>query len=247
MTEAHAAADQASYQLLLYERQIVEEVLEQDALCITAAGLGWHKIVTAILRMHDSPGSGIVLLLGATSWQRQLLCAELARADPGLQPPVDINNEVPAWQRAQLYNPMQQLEAGNGNNGQPGDSNAAGGADAAAAYTASGADASAASAVVPGNQPVKFGLSAVDAVAGSAAGCVATTDMLGPDSSVTAAANAAAQVTAANGAASTHGSSGSGRKRQCTAYFITTRILVVDILSHRVRPQQIAGGACRSF
>jgi hypothetical protein len=36
--------------------------------------------------------AGVVLSLGATAWQRQLLLAELARADPTLQPPFNINN-----------------------------------------------------------------------------------------------------------------------------------------------------------
>jgi hypothetical protein len=30
--------------------------------------------------------------------------------------------------------------------------------------------------------------------------------------------------------------------RSCSACFITSRILVVDLLSHRIRPKQIAGG-----
>jgi hypothetical protein len=34
----------------------------------------------------------------------------------------------------------------------------------------------------------------------------------------------------------------SDSSRRCGACFVTTRILVVDILSHRIRPQQIAGG-----
>lgn len=44
--------------LLAYEQQIVEELLAEDGLCITAAGLGWHRVIAAMLRMHDTPGSG---------------------------------------------------------------------------------------------------------------------------------------------------------------------------------------------
>lgn len=49
---------QQSYQLLGYEQQIVQEMLEQDALCIMAAGLGWHRVIAAMLKMHDSSASG---------------------------------------------------------------------------------------------------------------------------------------------------------------------------------------------
>jgi hypothetical protein len=52
-------------------------------------------------------------------------------------------------------------------------------------------------------------------------------------------------------ASDTNASGGGGRAAaaapppRCAACFVTTRILVVDLLSHRIRPQQIAGaGAC---
>lgn len=46
---------------------------------------------------------GVVLVLGATPWQRELLCAELARHDASVPPPADVNNEVPAVERIELY------------------------------------------------------------------------------------------------------------------------------------------------
>jgi ERCC4-related helicase len=57
-TAAAAAAVAPSYQLLGYEQQIVQEMLEQDALCIMAAGLGWQRVIAAMLQMHDSTANG---------------------------------------------------------------------------------------------------------------------------------------------------------------------------------------------
>lgn len=131
-----------------------------------------------VITCHHHP-AGVVLVIGATAWQRQLICAELARADPSLTPPTDINNEVPAWQRTQLY------EAG-----------------------------SSSSSTSNGTAQQQQQQQAAHA----------TSDDLGSGS--TAAENAAAA-----------GSS----DRKCAACFVTTRILVVDILSHRVKPSQIAG------
>jgi hypothetical protein len=51
---------------------------------------------------------------------------------------------------------------------------------------------------------------------------------------------------AAAAAAGGDGSAGGSATRRCTACFVTTRILVVDLLSHRLRPQQIAGVRCCS-
>ncbi|GIL92327.1 hypothetical protein Vretifemale_19842 [Volvox reticuliferus] len=143
--------------LLPYERQLIEEAIQDDCLIITAAGLGWQRVVAVLLRIaqhtrmagtsspppsaksdqqnpqrqgplqnddnsaagastdssaaagrgngpptgHGLPGC--VLVLGASPWQRALITAELARHDRGLLAPVDINNEVPAAERVQLY------------------------------------------------------------------------------------------------------------------------------------------------
>jgi ERCC4-related helicase len=53
-----AAAAAPNYQLLVYEQQIVQEMVEQDALCIMGAGLGWHRVIAAMLQMHDSSSNG---------------------------------------------------------------------------------------------------------------------------------------------------------------------------------------------
>jgi hypothetical protein len=55
---ATAAAAAPNYQLLGYEQQIVQEMVEQDALCIMGVGLGWHRVIAAMLQMHDSSSSG---------------------------------------------------------------------------------------------------------------------------------------------------------------------------------------------
>lgn len=51
-------AEQESYRLLSYEQQMVQEMLDEDALCIMAAGLGWHRVVAAMLRMQDNAAGG---------------------------------------------------------------------------------------------------------------------------------------------------------------------------------------------
>jgi hypothetical protein len=57
---AAAQAAGAGYHPLEYEQQIVEELTAEDGLCITAAGLGWHRVVAAMLAMHDDPEHGEV-------------------------------------------------------------------------------------------------------------------------------------------------------------------------------------------
>lgn len=122
-----APAGSGSAHLLSYERGLVSELLDEDALVVMASGLGWHKVVAVLLRLSQhaateqaqqqeqataaagpgaggaSRGGGCVLVLGAQPWQRALICSELARHDPGLPLPLDITNEVPALERIHLY------------------------------------------------------------------------------------------------------------------------------------------------
>lgn len=44
--------------LLQYEQQVVEQLTAEDGLCITAAGLGWHRVLAAMLAMHDDAQHG---------------------------------------------------------------------------------------------------------------------------------------------------------------------------------------------
>eukprot|EP00198_Chlamydomonas_reinhardtii_P001852 XP_001691188.1 predicted protein [Chlamydomonas reinhardtii] len=83
----------ASPLLLPYERQLIEECIQDDSLIITAAGLGWQRVVAVLLRIAQR----------ARIAERQLICSELARHDPALPPPLDITNEVPAAERLALY------------------------------------------------------------------------------------------------------------------------------------------------
>jgi len=47
-----------THHILEYEQQILGELTSEDGLCITAAGLGWHRVVAAMLAMHDDPQHG---------------------------------------------------------------------------------------------------------------------------------------------------------------------------------------------
>jgi DNA excision repair protein ERCC-4 len=118
----HAQSAPAQSTLLRYERLLTEALIEEDALCILAAGLGWQKIVSVILRLmcYDGAGPGsasgsgtgsaepsaackLALIVGSQPWQRDLLCQELARTDPTAAFPTDITAEVPAIERIELY------------------------------------------------------------------------------------------------------------------------------------------------
>ncbi|KAL6745331.1 ERCC4 protein, partial [Haematococcus lacustris] len=89
--------------LLPYEQTLVGELIEEDALCILAAGLGWQRMVAVIIRLHHYHQAGVLLVLGAQPWQREAVCAELQRHDPEVTCPVDINSEVQAPERLALY------------------------------------------------------------------------------------------------------------------------------------------------
>lgn len=116
--------------LLPSEQQLLDELLEEDALCVLAAGLGWHKVAAALLRLHHAGGDaalqvahgssaststaaaappgpsgsgGVVIIIGAAPWQRQLLASELGRQAPTLPAPLDVSAEVPAADRVAHY------------------------------------------------------------------------------------------------------------------------------------------------
>lgn len=86
--------------LLNYERLLVEELIDEDALCIMASGLGWHRIVSVFVRLHYYQQPGVVLILGCAPWQVDLICKELQRHDAGMTPPVEITNEVGVYTHA---------------------------------------------------------------------------------------------------------------------------------------------------
>lgn len=82
---------------------MLNDILDGDALCVTAAGLAWQKLVAVLIRLNSNPESRVVLVIGASPWQRELVVKELQRHDSGLEPPVDITNEVPALDRINYY------------------------------------------------------------------------------------------------------------------------------------------------
>ena len=59
-----APAQHHPHPLLPCERELLEEMLEEDALCIAAPGLGWHKVAAAMLRLHGAAGNGVLHDLG---------------------------------------------------------------------------------------------------------------------------------------------------------------------------------------
>ena len=93
-----------SPQLLGFERQLLSDLLEEDALCIVGSGLGWHKYVAVLLRMHRVAADKVLLIIGANPPQRKLLSAELIHHEPAAEPILEITNEVPAIERIDYYN-----------------------------------------------------------------------------------------------------------------------------------------------
>lgn len=80
----------ATATLLPFQRSLIEELLEEDGLVVLSPGLGLQQVVAVLLRLQDArlrqPGqSGVVLVLGASPWQRDALRRELRRIDPTIQ------------------------------------------------------------------------------------------------------------------------------------------------------------------
>lgn len=69
---------------------MAEELLEDDGLCIMAAGLTWQRLAAVLIRLQlerrkDAAQRGVMLVLGCRDWQRSMLKEELLRLDPGLK------------------------------------------------------------------------------------------------------------------------------------------------------------------
>ncbi len=87
---AEAMRQAAAATLLPFQRSLIEELLEQDGLVVLSPGLGLQQVVAVLLRLQDArlcqPGqSGVVLVLGASPWQRDALRRELRRIDPAIE------------------------------------------------------------------------------------------------------------------------------------------------------------------
>ena len=55
--------------MLPFIRDILEDLLRQDGLCVLAEGLGLPKLLAALVRLQAAQGGGLVLLLGCVEWQ----------------------------------------------------------------------------------------------------------------------------------------------------------------------------------
>ncbi|KAG1666401.1 hypothetical protein FOA52_006510 [Chlamydomonas sp. UWO 241] len=99
----HDGGGADSVSLLQYERTLLAELLEEDALCVLSSGLGWQKLVAVLVRLHAHSEAGVVLILGAQPWQKDIVCREVVRHDAAVAHPVEINADVPAVERIELY------------------------------------------------------------------------------------------------------------------------------------------------
>ncbi|GAX84863.1 hypothetical protein CEUSTIGMA_g12284.t1 [Chlamydomonas eustigma] len=98
-----SVGDLHSAHLLNYERQIVQDLIQEDALCVMSAGMGWQKIAAVLVQLHAHSQPGAVLILGCQPWQKEIICREVVRHNSAVKPPLDINNEVPALERIECY------------------------------------------------------------------------------------------------------------------------------------------------
>ena len=116
-------------ELLPFQRTIIEQVLEDDCLCVLAPGLGLHQIVAVLLRLQDvrlqdPQQNGAVLIIGASPWQRIALKQELLRIQPesdrkhpeGLSPddplpplPAEVTADIATAERLRLYKTCSSL------------------------------------------------------------------------------------------------------------------------------------------
>ena len=71
--------------LLPFQRALLNELLDQDGLCVLAAGLGVVQVVAVLLRLQEArwreagQQGGVVLVIGGSPWQCDALQRELAR------------------------------------------------------------------------------------------------------------------------------------------------------------------------
>jgi DNA excision repair protein ERCC-4 len=86
--------------MLEFYATAVEQLLDQDGLCVLAEGLGLHKLLAAFVRLHAEQGGGLVLLLGCMDWQKRALLQELAAE---AQPPADVTADMSIAERLTRY------------------------------------------------------------------------------------------------------------------------------------------------
>ena len=109
--------------LLPFQRTIIEQILEDDCLCILAPGLGLHQLISVLLRLQDvrlqdPQQQGAVLIIGASAWQKTALKQELLRIhpeadrlrrpgvsedDPFPSLPAEVTADIATAERLRLY------------------------------------------------------------------------------------------------------------------------------------------------
>jgi len=85
--------------MLPFIRDILEDLLRQDGLCVLAEGLGLPKLLAALVRLQAAQGGGLVLLLGCVEWQKRAVLREMA----GEEEPADISAEMSVCERLARY------------------------------------------------------------------------------------------------------------------------------------------------
>jgi len=116
--------------LLPFQRTVLDSLLEDDALCVLAPGLGLQQVVAALIRLQqqppqrptndtDAPSTSTTtttattitspaVVLGCTPWQRDMIKRELIQTDlsfrqsPDTLPP-EVTNDILSAERERLY------------------------------------------------------------------------------------------------------------------------------------------------
>ncbi len=221
-----------SHDTVCLQRRIIQDMIEQDGLCIMAAGLGWQKVLAVMLQLQaerrmNPKERGVLLLLGCTDWQRSMIKQELRRLNPAIKRARAVN--VTGRPVTDMTPAVEgQITAAEDLSSS---SVTAAAAAAAAGHSAPSSDGAARlSSEVEPVAPTE-GAAAVNPAAGAAS---ASDVHVAADSShdmempvdVTNEISAAGRIELYRGKA---------------CLFVTTRILVVDMLNSRVLPNQIAG------
>ncbi|KAJ2787374.1 DNA repair protein RAD16, partial [Coemansia linderi] len=91
--------------LLPFQRRVVDALLDEDALCIVARGLGLRRVVAEFCRICATP-QALVFLLNASDTEEQALQQQLMALRSGHADACTlrvIKNETNPAARAQLY------------------------------------------------------------------------------------------------------------------------------------------------
>ncbi|KAL6072820.1 DNA repair endonuclease XPF, variant 2 [Balamuthia mandrillaris] len=87
--------------VLPFQRQILEDMLEEDGLLVLGRGLGLHKIVLNFLKLHCVPNN-LVFLLNTNPAEQELFIEDL-RSEGVSRLPIVVNTDYNAAERTALY------------------------------------------------------------------------------------------------------------------------------------------------